>query len=120
MPIEDYIRSKVRNLAVQKKRREEHEKNNEKVSANLDKILDAFLKDEINETEFMEFSADIIFANMFGSKWFWDELDLRESEKIEEEEIYSKLSLDEIQKLEPIDLAKYEKEYENKTGLFAE
>ena len=116
--IKNYIRQSIRILSAQADRIEKRKTESEKVQDKLYKLLESFNNGEITEEQYLTFSTDLTFANIFGDGYFFDELDRREDEWIKDAESYEKLSVDEIQKLEPIDVAKLTKDYINKKGLF--
>jgi len=116
--IKSYIRLGVKNLAAQEERKKAREHLELAVEQKLIKLLDAFEKGNHTVEEFAVLATDIIFANIYGQEWFYKELDQRENEFIEEEKFYSKLSIEEIQRLRPLDLVQLTKDLVNKHGIF--
>jgi len=116
--IKNYIRLKVKNLHEQNERIKEREEQGEKLDDKLSKLLDKYNDDKITYEQFIELSEKLTFAYIFGDGYFFDELDRRENDNIAEQNLYEKLTAEDIQKLRPIDLAKQTKDYIEKKGLF--
>jgi hypothetical protein len=115
--IEDYIRLKIKHIIAQNQRREMND-NNDSVTDKLKKIFNNLNK-ENQIDRFPEMATDLMMANIFATNFF-DELNLREDEWIEEQNLFEQLSLSEIQSMDPIDISKHVRDYENKTGIFSE
>lgn len=115
--LKNYIRLSIRNLAKQQERRIAKEEQGEKLDAKLIDIFNKFKDGDYTVEEYAELATDIMMANIFNESFF-KELSLREDEQIAESEMYAKLSVEEIQELRPIDIAKLTKDYIEKKGLF--
>ena len=116
--IKSYIRLSVKNLAAQEERKQSRESLELSVEQKLIDLLDQFENGNFTVEEYATLAADIMFANIYGQRWFYDELDQRENEFIAEEILYNKLSIEEIQRLRPIDLVAMTKQFVEKTGVF--
>jgi hypothetical protein len=117
--IKNYIRKKIKNLHDQNERLQTRF-DDENHEAKLTKLLDKFIDKEITYEQYINLATDYQMAYMFGDGWFFDELDKREDENIEEQEYYEKLSTGDIQELRPIDIARLSKDYIKKEGMFRE
>ena len=116
--IKNYIRASIKTIHNQTERMIERQEKSEQLNDKLDKLLLAFNDDKITEEKYLKRSSDLMFAHIFGDGYFFDELDRRENEDISLSEMYEKLSVDEIQRLRPIDIAKLTRDYIDKKGLF--
>jgi len=120
MPIEDYIKTKVKNIHDQNERIKAREKDSEKLDQKLITLFDMMSKKPgFSQEAWAEAATNLMMAHIFG-RYFFDELDKREDEWIEEAEAYDKLSIKEIEELPPIKLAELIQDYIEKKNLFAE
>jgi len=105
---EKYLEKRNKNIEAQKARQDEREKKKEKqFDKDLDSLMDDLMQgDSKDSDEIEEKLADLCMKNMFDEDFF-NELDQRENEWIEEDKEFSKLSLDEIKSMTPDEIKKY-------------
>jgi len=117
--IKNYIKKRIKNLHDQNERLQARFED-EKHESKLTKLLDKFIDGEITYEQYINFATDLQIAYMFGDGWFFDEMDKREDEAIEEQEYFEKIPVSELELLEPLDINKLSKDYIAKKGLFEE
>lgn len=116
--IKNYIRTKIKNLAAQNERIEIRKEAGEELDEKLITLFNKLSESpNFDENVFAEMATDLTMAHIFGT-YFFDELALREDEQAREYEAFLKLSIEDIQEMSAIDVAKYTKQYIEKTGLF--
>jgi len=118
--IKKYIKKRIQNIADQNDRLLKRLEDSATLEEKLDKLLDLFIDEEITYEQYVTMSTDLQFAYYFGDGWFFDELDKREDEYIEEQEYFEKIPVNELEILEPLDINKLSKDYIAKKGLFSE
>lgn len=118
--IKNYIKKRIQNVADQNERLLKRLEDSVTLEAKLDKLLDLFIDEEITYEQYVTMATDLQFATYFGDGWFFDELDKRENEYIEEQEYFEKIPANELEILEPLDINKLIKDYSAKKGLFNE
>ena len=117
--IKNYIRKRIQHVSDQNDRLQERLEDMT-IEEKLDKLLDLFIDEEITYEQFVNMSTDLQFATYFGDGWFFDELDRRENEFVEEQEYFEKIPVNELDILRPLDITKLSKDYIEKKGLFSE
>jgi hypothetical protein len=118
--IKKYIKKRIQNIADQNDRLLKRLEDSATLEEKLDKLLDLFIDEEITYEQYVTMSTDLQFATYFGDGWFFDELDKRENEYIDEQEYFEKIPANELEILEPLDINKLIKDYSAKKGLFNE
>ena len=115
----NYIKARIVNLHEANERIKDRQAESEaKVLPKLYKLLDAYAKDKITPEQYVEMCADVTMAFDHGSEWFFNELDRREDDAIQEDAIYQAVPVAEIQEADPINVAKHTKDFIDKKGLF--
>ena len=116
-----YIKERVKNLHEADQRIKARQVvSDEIVQPMLETLVRQCAKGKITPEKFTELCADITMAFDHGSEWFIDEIVRREEDAEREDELYLKLSIDEIQEAGAIDIKKHTDDFINKKGYFEE
>ena len=100
-----YIKERVKNLHEADQRIKARQVvSDEIVQPMLETLVRQCAKGKITPEKFTELCADITMAFDHGSEWFIDEIVRREEDAERENELYGKLSIEEINESDAIDI----------------